>query len=249
MRLAVLLLLLHGPAPAAAAQVLWPPLPAAQPLPTPAWNPAADYVTAGQDEPGYRRWYGEASYRPTFVATFNRYLEREGVAGIFPTWQLLRTATDWQRCGAQPFEVPPPELWANLVATLRFVHGHVVPAIGQVEPVSVYRGPALNLCAGGAQESSHLHLGAVDLVPLRPTDRATLIGKLCAAHRIAGEGSRAGLGFYRGLRFHIDSARFRNWGADGEGAFACDPATRPLDPLAPAAAASAVTGSPPGSPP
>jgi len=23
----------------------------------PAWNPAADYITAGQDEPGYRSWY------------------------------------------------------------------------------------------------------------------------------------------------------------------------------------------------
>lgn len=216
-------------APAAAAQGWEQTGPTAPSLPAARWNPAADYIIAGQDEAGYRRWYGEASYRPLFVATFHRYLEREGVAGILPTWQLLRTASAWQACGAQPFEVPPQTLWANLVETLRFIHGHVVPAIGAVEAVSVYRGPALNVCAEGAPESAHLKLGAVDLVPLRPTDRETLVGTLCAVHAAVAQTSRAGLGFYRGLRFHIDSQRFRSWGAG----CAAAPATAPTDPLAP----------------
>ena len=48
-----------------------------------------------------------------------------GVGGVVPTWQLLRTATDWQKCGAQPFEVPPTSAWPNIVAALRYVGAYV----------------------------------------------------------------------------------------------------------------------------
>ena len=68
----------------------------------PRFNPAADYVTAGQDELGYRRWAASASWRPAYVRAFNDYLVKYGVGGVAPTWQLLRTATDWQKCGAEP---------------------------------------------------------------------------------------------------------------------------------------------------
>ena len=30
----------------------------------PVFNPAASYITAGQDEPGYRAWMARASWRP-----------------------------------------------------------------------------------------------------------------------------------------------------------------------------------------
>src|SRR3712207_3498201 len=85
------------------------------------WQPSARYVTAGQDEPGYRSWYLAAPWHATSVKTFNDYLTTYGVGGVVPTWQLLRTASQWQRCGAQPFEVPPPGEWPNLVQTLRYV--------------------------------------------------------------------------------------------------------------------------------
>ena len=75
--------------------------------PAMAANPAAQYITAGQDEPGYRSWYLAAPYRAAQVKSFNDYLASADVAGILPTWQLLRTATAWQDCGGQPFEVPP----------------------------------------------------------------------------------------------------------------------------------------------
>src|SRR4029453_17283471 len=69
----------------------------------PAWNPAAPYITAGQDEPGYRSWYIAAPWRAAQVKSFNDYLVANGVGGIIPTWQLLRTAPSWQECGGQPF--------------------------------------------------------------------------------------------------------------------------------------------------
>src|SRR5918996_2916182 len=150
---------------------------------TPQWNPAAPYITAGQDEPGYRQWVGAASWRPVYVKAFNDYLTAYGVGGVVPTWQLLRTATDWQKCGADPYEVPPPNAWPNIVCGLLLVKTYVTPRIGPVEVVSVYRNPRLNACAGGARESTHLHLGAIDMVPLRPITREALMTRLCQIHQ------------------------------------------------------------------
>ena len=86
-------------------------------------------------------------------------------------------------------------------------------AIGPVEAVSVYRNETLNVCAGGAKESAHRWLYALDMVPLRPTTRPALMRGLCAIHAWQGGGSAVGLGFYKGLRFHIDSKKYRKWGA------------------------------------
>ena len=202
MRFLLLLLTMLLAVPASvAAQALYPA----------PFNPAAEYVTAGQDEPGYQSWYKAGPWRPTYVRAFHNYLVTHGVSGVAPTWQLLRTATYWQRCGADPFEVPPTSEWANIVATLRFVRDHVVPVIGPVEPVSVYRNPSLNVCAGGAASSTHREMGAVDIVPLRPITRDALMVNLCAIHT-ANPGSNNGLGFYKGLRFHIDARKYREWG-------------------------------------
>ena len=195
----------------------------------PAWNPAADYITAGQDEAGYRNWYAASPNHPAYVRAFNAYLVESGVGGIVPTWQLLRTATSWQRCGGQPFEVPPTSEWPHIVQTLRYVNAYVVPAVGPVEPVSAYRNPALNICAGGAAESAHKHYSAIDMVPLRPTTRDTLIRDLCAVHSRRGTEYAVGLGFYAFLRFHIDTTKFRRWGMDTmpDSAAACPPLVRP----------------------
>ena len=82
---------------------------------TASWNPTAAYVTPGQDEPGYRAWYAGALWRAPHVKAFNDYLTEYQVAGVVPTWQLLRTASSWRRCGSQPFEVPPTTHWPNIV--------------------------------------------------------------------------------------------------------------------------------------
>lgn len=178
----------------------------------PAWQPTARYVTAGQDEPGYRRWYLAAPWRAAAVKSFNDYLVTYEVAGVVPTWQLLRTASDWQKCGGPPFEISPASHWPNIVQTLRYVRDRVIPAVGPVEPVSAYRNAALNICAGGAGTSTHLSMQAVDLVPLRPITREALMRDLCNVHRREGQPYAVGLGFYAFLRFHIDTRKFRNWG-------------------------------------
>jgi len=224
---------------------------AAAPVRAQYFNPAADYVTSGQDEPGYRAWVTSDPYRSMYVRAFNDYLTAHGVGGVVPTWQLLRTATDWRRCNNQPFEVPPTTAWPNIVAALRFIGTYIEPAIGPVEPVSVYRNPFLNVCAGGARTSTHLTAGAVDMVPLRAITRDALIIALCRIQVDKGSWNSIGLGFYKGLRFHVDSKKAREWGASGSrGGYGCPavvaesalpaypartaaPPSPPFDPLAP----------------
>jgi hypothetical protein len=193
------------------------------------WDPAAPYITAGQDEPGYRSWYLAAPWRAAQVTMFNDYLADAGVAGVVPTWQLFRTATAWQECGGQPFEIAPTSEWPHVVQTLRYIRDYVIPVIGPVEPVSVYRNPALNVCAGGAPESAHMHLSAVDLVPLNPIAREVLMRTLCGVHSQHGAAYGTGLGFYAYLRFHIDSTKFRRWNMDPAVAAECPPIVHPDD--------------------
>ncbi|MEO7634973.1 MAG: hypothetical protein ABIS38_04935 [Sphingomicrobium sp.] len=191
------------------------------PIPAEPWQPTAPYVISGQDEPGYRNWMAASPRHPAYVKAFNDYLTTWGVAGVVPTWQLLRTASDWMKCGAAPFELPPTDNWPNVVQTLRYIRDQVIPAIGPVEPVSVYRNPVLNHCAGGANESAHRFMQAVDMVPLRPMTRETLIRTLCAGHAINGARYAVGLGFYPFIRFHVDSRKFRTWGQHDTGGIAC----------------------------
>jgi hypothetical protein len=200
------------------------------PVPNPAvWDPAREYITAGQDEPGYRSWYLAAPWRAAQVKSFNDYLVSAQVGGILPTWQLLRTATSWKDCGGQPFEVPPSSEWPHMVQTLRYVRDYVIPAVGPVEAVSVYRNPQLNQCAGGAPESAHKQDSAIDMVPLRPTTREALMRTLCGIHSEHGAAYNAGLGFYAYLRFHVDSSKFRRWNMDPAVASQCPPLIHPED--------------------
>jgi hypothetical protein len=194
-----------------------------------AWDPGAAYITAGQDEPGYRSWYLSDPSRAWQVKAFNDYLVSAQVGGIVPTWQLLRTATSWQECGAQPFEIPPSDEWPHMVDTLRYIRDYVIPALGPVEPVSVYRNPALNVCAGGAPESAHRLYSAIDMVPLRPIAREAMMRTLCADHSLHGEPYHAGLGFYAFMRFHIDSTKYRRWNMDPAVAAECPPIVHPED--------------------
>jgi hypothetical protein len=183
---------------------------------------AAAYVTAGQDEPGYRAWMKADPVRALRVKAFNDYLVTYGVGGVAPTWQLIRTASDWHKCGDQPFEVPPTEHWPNIVHALRFIGAFVEPVIGQVEPVSAYRNPALNRCAKGAATSTHLTGGGVDMVPITPIARERLMVELCRIQLSKGSWNGIGLGFYKGLRFHIDARKNREWGTAGaRGGWGC----------------------------
>ena len=193
------------------------------------WDPAAQYISAGQDESGYRSWYFAAPGRAGQVKAFNDYLALAQVSGVFPTWQLLRTATSWRECGAQPFEVPPSSEWPHMVQTLRYVRDYVIPAVGPVEAVSVYRNPQLNVCAGGAPESAHKLDSAIDMVPLKPITREAMMRSLCGSHSKNGARYNAGLGFYAYLRFHVDSTKFRRWNMDPAVLAQCPPLIHPED--------------------
>ena len=224
----ILLLLAALFATPAGAQAVQPQPPAPVAANAPG-DPAAPYIAAGQDEPGYRSWYLAAPWRAAQVKSFNDYLAGAQVNGIVPTWQLLRTATSWKDCAGQPFEIPPTSEWPHMVQTLRYIRDYVIPSIGPVEPVSVYRNPTLNQCAGGAPESAHKLDSAVDLVPLKPIDRVTLMRTLCGVHTAHGAPYNAGLGFYAYLRFHIDSTKYRRWNMDPAVAQECPPIIHPED--------------------
>jgi hypothetical protein len=116
-----------------------------------------------------------------------------------------------------------------MVQTLRYVRDYVVPEVGPVEAVSVYRNPSLNTCAGGAPESAHKLDSAIDMVPLRPIDRVTLMRRLCGVHSEHGAVYSAGLGFYAYLRFHVDSTKFRRWNMDPAVAAECPQLVHPED--------------------
>ncbi len=65
-------------------------------------------------------------------------------------------------------------------------------------------------------------MGAVDMVPLRPISREALMSALCAIHVASDASTGAGLGFYKGIRFHIDSRKYREWGTQGaRGGYGC----------------------------
>lgn len=170
----------------------------------------------GQPAAGdYSEWLQADPYRPAEVRSFELFLRGAGVDSVLPTDQLLLNATEWKRCKLDaPFTLPPRPIWAHIVATLKFLRDDVVPAIGPVNAESGYREPKLNLCAGGAPKSAHAGFYALDLVPVRPMARATLITFVCKLHRDRGRRYDIGLGFYDGLRFHIDSKGFRRWGSD-----------------------------------
>jgi len=180
---------------------------------------AAPSPAPGQSQADYNAWLARSPANREAVRAFRSYLDAQGLVEVIPVWQLIRTSSSWRQCGAERFEVAPQDKWSNIVTTLRFVRDEVEPAVGKVEALSVYRNEGLNRCSNGAPASAHRLFFAVDLTPVSPTvTRAGMIGRVCAAHRSHGSAYNAGLGFYSGLRFHVDSHGFRKWGSDGRGA-------------------------------
>lgn len=148
------------------------------------------------------------------VAGFRRFLAQQGVADVVPLAELLRSDARWRRCDLAPFAVPPRGQWRNIAPTLRYVRDHVVPQVGRVRVVSAFRDPVANRCFGGASESRHLRFAALDLEPAAALERAELVPRLCQLHARNGQRFAVGLGIYKGVRFHIDTAGYRRWGHD-----------------------------------
>lgn len=181
----------------------------------------------GQSKADYHAWLARSADNRAAVMAFRDRLTSEGLGSVVPIWQLVRTSSSWESCSASAFEVAPADKWSNIADTLRFVKTQVIPALGPVEALSAYRNEALNACSDGAPRSAHRLFFALDLAPASSdVSREKMIGAVCRAHAQTGQAFRAGLGFYSGLRFHIDSNGFRRWGTDGSGASSpCGPIT------------------------
>lgn len=166
--------------------------------------PQADFV----------RWAHATPARYKEIQAFEAYLRRQGVAGILPLSQLMLNASSWRACNVAPYSVAPRALWPNVVPTLRFIRARIVPTLGPVAALSGYRDPDLNKCSGGAPQSAHALYYALDLTPLRFKDRDKMIAAVCKLHARFGAHAHVGLGFYQGMRFHVDTNGFRRWGSD-----------------------------------
>lgn len=176
-------------------------------------------LAPAQTADDFRAWLGRSVVHRAGVTAFHEYLTAEGVASVVPMWQLTRTSSSWRQCGAEPFEVPPADKWDRIIKTLKFVRDEVVPAVGEVEALSAYRNEKLNACSDGAPKSAHREFFALDLTPAnQAVERADMIRSICTAHARDGQAYDAGLGFYTGRRFHVDSSGFRKWGPNGKGA-------------------------------
>ncbi|WP_265587221.1 hypothetical protein [Sphingomicrobium arenosum] len=183
---------------------------------------AADYIEPGQDHAGYQAWLAGNEPLQAEVEAYFAYLDAAGVGGVVPKWQLLRTASDWRKCGQPAYEVAPRAFWPEIVNTLRYVEEAVKPAVGEVEVLSSYRNPYLNSCAGGSARSVHRSNIALDVVPRYPFERADLMSRLCTIHARYGQRYDAGFGFYSGIRFHVDAWKYRIWGVtEAEGGRQC----------------------------
>lgn len=176
-------------------------------------------LAPGQDAAAFRAWLDNSAVHRAELAAFRDRLAADGVEDVVPIWQLVRTSSSWRQCGAEPFEVAPADKWDNIVETLKFVRDQVKPSVGEVEALSAYRNEGLNACSAGAPKSAHRMFFALDLTPVSAAvSRDEMVRDVCRAHARNGRGYQAGLGFYSGRRFHVDSNGFRKWGPDGRGA-------------------------------
>ncbi len=147
------------------------------------------------------------------VADFEEDLAKSELNGVVPTRQLLRTATDWKRCGAERFEIPPRAQWPEVKKVLKLVAElKKRKVLEDFEGASGYRNPALNRCAAGAPRSSHTRAFALDIVP-RGAGGADE-QRLCDFWRKEGPAWNMGLSKYPSGRIHLDVSGWRSWGTD-----------------------------------
>ena len=169
-------------------------------------NDSGDVRTAA----AFAQWRGQHAAE---VANFDAFLRAESLQGLVPMHELLRSASDWQKCEAQPFAVPPQARWADAASVLRLVKTLKSNGVlAEFEMHSGYRDAALNQCAGGAARSAHLRGFAMDITP---RNVATVLPALCAFWSEQGPALNMGLGQYPSGRIHLDTLGHRTWGRDG----------------------------------
>ncbi|HEY4079803.1 MAG TPA: hypothetical protein VGM81_03835 [Burkholderiaceae bacterium] len=149
------------------------------------------------------------------VTEFAKHLDSAGLAGQVEFLELLRSASDWQRCEAAPFAVPPAAQWPDVDSVLTLVRElRRIGVLGKFEVHSAYRNGALNQCADGAPKSAHFRSFAIDLSPRDGIDPGPA---LCKFWQEQGRDWKMGLSRYPSGRIHIDTSGYRTWGADHTG--------------------------------
>lgn len=169
----------------------------------------------------YIAWLASADHGQS-VQAYKQFLKQKGLANLVPDHELLRSARDWQKCGVEPYAVPPREIWSNIVPTLSILKALVDDGvINDFEVTSVYRALSLNRCAGGADASRHVFNAALDfrIGPEQPSDLDQFNTqqsktKICQFWATKGQALKMGLGVYASGQIHIDSQGFRSWGPD-----------------------------------
>ncbi len=147
------------------------------------------------------------------VIEIRDYFSARGVQGQLPLYLVLLQGTDWRLNQKSVFVLPSRKHWDNMVRTLRLVETEVIPVIGDLVPVSGERSEEYNAISGGARKSKHLNFCALDLVPEKAITRKELHRRLRMIHQNSGRRHNMGLGLYSGLRFHIDTCGYRQWGS------------------------------------
>lgn len=169
----------------------------------------------------YLVWLSQNNNRAQ-ASEYERFLEQNGVGHVIPSFELFKTARDWEKCGRSQYMVPNRELWKNQIPTLKvFKYLIASKVLTDFEVTSVYRDLPLNQCAGGAGSSRHLFNSAMDfrIGPENPTPQdysfiENTKFKLCQFWAQNGQGLNMGLGLYATGQIHIDTQGFRTWGPD-----------------------------------
>ena len=134
------------------------------------WDPGAAYITAGQDEPGYRSWYLAArgarrrSSRSTTISSRpgRRHRCRPGSCCAPPPRGRIAAASR-SKCRRPRMAEHRPDA----ALRPRLCHPRGRPGRSRLGLSQSDAQP----CAGGAPESAHKLYSAIDLVPLRPITR------------------------------------------------------------------------------
>lgn len=167
----------------------------------------------------FNSWLNSNSYRAQQVANYQRYLSSQvGAQNVPPLDQLLTTARSWDKCGYEPYQLLPQELWANIVPTLRLYselkHQGILPASSEIR--SAYRSLGLNGCAGGANSSKHMSGSAIDIWVPEYDDNlwrlSNMQDSLCQYWQYQGASHNFGLGLYGTGAIHLDTEGYRKWG-------------------------------------
>lgn len=169
----------------------------------------------------YRHWLMSGNNQSN-ARSYERFLEQNNVGNIIPSFELFKTARDWEKCNKSEYMVPSQEIWKNQLPTLKvFKYLVASKVLTDFEVTSVYRDLTLNQCAGGAGSSRHLFNSAIDfrIGPVNPQadDYAYIENtkfKLCQFWSQYGQSLNMGLGLYASGQIHIDTQGYRTWGPD-----------------------------------